>query len=888
MIFKKNIILFSLLIIFIFLIYVDNSYAQNTTTQERSEDEDANWFLDKKISLFQYQGLKTISRSDMNNVLSDYIGKQFSYEILQDIQSILYELDLFQELIPEAKQGPNNELVLLFTFIEYPSASKIKFIGNRKIGISSLLGVIQLRRNEIVNDKKLKLDVKALKKYYYGQGYPKTEISYELIPDVTNSDQTVVTFYITENKKIYISSIQFIGNKFFSQKKLEEIISSRKKSIFFRGTYSEQQTANDKRLIEEKYGENGFIDAKVLDIIANTSSDSDDTAVELQFIIKEGSKFSLGTIDFSGNTIYASDELRKLFVIKENEVLDVSKIQRGYDRIRLKYSDEGFMFNQYNIQENRDTEENKVSYVIQINETGQSHVENIIIRGNIETKDFVIERELEFEEGELFTAKFVNNARNNLFNTRYFRTIIPETKPGSAPGLIDLILNLEEDRTRDIRFGMTFGGASQFPISLYFSWNQNNLFGRGLIWNNNINVSFNEQSIRSSFIEPRFLNTRFLLSTSLSFSHELVAQVPQDILGPYLDTDANTVNYDPYTGKYVFSVKKTHEGTKYNAGDPFKGTPTDDDIKKLGLVTDRQYFSSFINSVNNTSFMNYDIYQIGASLGSGYTHSTPIGDLGARLNVGPTFSYIYYDKFSYRPANIQTRRNLETWKIYNSIGISLFFDNRDIFFMPSQGFRVQQDFIFVGGILFGDSHYIKTNTSAETHFTLFDWQVAENWSWKMVLSTQTTFSTILPQWYYPDGKSFKTDGPTFNQRLRLNGITNARGWYRIYNGEATWNTWVELRMPLYETVIWWDQVFEVASLWTKLNDIYKPEETNYYFTLGSGFRFVLRQFPLRIYIAKRFLVQNNELKWQRGNLSSTGNQNDTGGLDLIFAISIFD
>ncbi len=888
MILKKNAVITSISI-GIFLLYIlNNAYAQDTVT---TNSEDPNWFLDKKISSFQYQGLKIISRSAMNNVLSDYIGKQFTYEILQEIQGILYELDLFQELTPEARRGPNDELVLFFTFVEYPSISRIKFVGNKKIGVSSLLGTIRLRRNEIANERKIKEDVEALKKYYYGQGYPKTEVEYELSPDITVPDQVVVTFYVAENERISITSIKFIGNKLFSQQKLEGIISSKKKSIFSRGTYSEKQTTNDRRLIEEEYGKNGFIDAKVLDVLIEEYPDPkapENTSVELQFIIQEGKRFTLGSVDFSGNTIYASDELRKLFSVKEGDVLDISKIQRGYDRVRLKYSDEGFMFNQYGIQENRDDVESKMNYVLQIVEAGQSHVENIIIRGNIDTKDFVIERELGFEEGDLFTARFVNNARNNLFNTRYFRTIIPETKPGSAPGLIDLILNLEEDRTRDIRLGMTFGGASQFPISLYFSWNQNNLFGRGLIWNNSVTASFYEQSIRSSFIEPRFLNTNFLLSASLSFSHELVDKVPQDILSPYLNASASTVNYDPYTGKYVFPVDKTYKGTKYKAGDPFKGTPTDDEVEELGLITDRKYFSSFLNSVNNNSFMSYDIYQIGVSVGSGYTYNTPIGDVGARVSAGPTFSYVYYDKFAYRAANVQTRKNLETWKVYNSIGISLFFDNRDIFFMPSNGFRVQQDVVFVGGLLFGDSHYIKTSTSAEAHFTLFDWQVAENWSWKMVFATKTTFSTILPQWYYPPGTSYETDGPTFNQKLRLNGISNARGWYRIYNGEALWNTWFELRMPLYETVIWWDQIFEVASLWTKLNDIYNQEDTNYYFTLGSGFRFVLRQFPLRIYIAKRFLIQNNELKWQRGNLSSSSSSSGTGGLDLIFAISIFD
>ena len=93
MILKKNAIITSISI-GIFLLYIlNNAYAQDTGT---TNSEDPNWFLEKKISSFQYQGLKIISRSAMNNVLSDYIGKQFTYEILQEIQGILYELIYFR------------------------------------------------------------------------------------------------------------------------------------------------------------------------------------------------------------------------------------------------------------------------------------------------------------------------------------------------------------------------------------------------------------------------------------------------------------------------------------------------------------------------------------------------------------------------------------------------------------------------------------------------------------------------------------------------------------------------------------------------------------------------------------------------------------------------
>jgi len=55
------------------------------------------------------------------------------------------------------------------------------------------------------------------------------------------------------------------------------------------------------------------------------------------------------------------------------------------------------------------------------------------------------------------------------------------------------------------------------------------------------------------------------------------------------------------------------------------------------------------------------------------------------------------------------------------------------------------------------------------------------------------------------------------------------------------------------------------------------------FTIGSGIRFVIPQFPIRLYLAKRFEIdENGNVDWQTGNLFSGGDEGR--GLDLVFSI----
>lgn len=875
------------LYVIIALFYTGVLFAQENALQQENE-----WYLNKPITAFEFIGLESISKLDMNNVLSKFRKKPFTLELLNEIQSVLYELEYFEEITPEAQRGINDQLVLVFSMVEKPTVSKIKFQGNKTVGNSVLQGVLTIRRGDIFNEFKIDTEIKAIKKKYFDQGYPEVNITYNVSPDTASKKKEVILeFIIDEQTRITVAKIIFTGNEILSKNKLKRIIASKKKSITRKGTFSEILLDQDKSIIVQEYYKRGYIDAQVVDIVVERKEDpkiANGTIITLTYIIHEGQVFTFEGVSFEGNSIYDVESLRSLFPLKKGDFMDLTKFQRGYDRVRLKYADQGFIFNQFDYEEVRDVDTHSVSYLVTIEELGQSHIENIILSGNVKTKDYVIERVIGIQEGDIFSASALNYARLNLMGTRYLRNVVPDSRPGSAPGLIDLIFNLEEDPTQDVRFGATIGGSAEFPLSLFVNWNQPNLLGRGLILNASGTASPFEQTISTSFTNPYLFNSPFGFFTSLSFSHEQVNNVPQDLFAPHFNAGDTSINYDPYNGGYVFTSTKNYNDMTYNAGDPFPGSPNEDEIEEYNLLRDYKYYGTSLNSVYNNSLMSYENYRFSFAVGSGYVYYSPLGKLGVQLRVGPTFNYVYYDKYIFRPADLQVRNNLERFKVYNILTLKGYYDGRDIAHIPSKGAYVSQEFNMYGGLLFGDAHYIKSTSLIEGHVTFFRLPVFENWAWKLVGAAQSIFTTIFPQFYYPEGTSYEVNGPSYTQRLDLNGVYNSRGWIREKNGEATWNTWFELRMPLYETVIWWDQFFEIARLWTNRFDVVPEfsDITQYRFTMGTGFRFVLQQFPIRIYLGKRFALDENwKPIWQTGNLAGA-DSTDGDGLDLIFTIGL--
>jgi outer membrane protein insertion porin family len=91
-------------------------------------------------------------------------------------------------------------------------------------------------------------------------------------------------------------------------------------------------------------------------------------------------------------------------------------------------------------------------------------------------------------------------------------------------------------------------------------------------------------------------------------------------------------------------------------------------------------------------------------------------------------------------------------------------------------------------------------------------------------------------------------------------------------------------MPIAEQVVWLDTFIDAVGIWTERDGILSIEPSDMLYTIGSGFRFTIPQFPIQVYLAKRFTYdESGNLEWQPGSLFNRDGT-ETGGLDFVFAI----
>lgn len=818
--------------------------------------ESGPWYMGKPIKRIQFEGLNHVNPSDLEGITSQFIGSLYSPGVYKDLQSKLFALDFFKKFSAEAEPGDsdNSSVIIIFSVEERPLVDDIKISGNNKLRKGDILDSILLKRDDIFSTTKMKYDKDAIIGLYLSKGYPDIGVEAE---SIELSDNTVeVTFTVNEGSQTRIKEILFSGNSVFSESTLKSKLSIKAQSLLNSGVFEENKLQSDKLALETYYRDRGYLDVQVLDIKREViESENGRNYLALTFFFEEGRKWTYGELNITGNELFSDEVLLNLMHHKTGDVINKSRFDMDFARLSDLYYNDGYIYNDIQLKETRDEQNLSISYSLNIIEKGRAHIENIIIKGNVKTLDYVLYREIPMQAGDVFSKDKVIAGIQNLYNTGLFSTVAPETPYGSAAGLMDLVINVEEGKNTDIQFGVTFtGAAGDYPIAGFLKWNENNFMGKGQILSIGTELSPVKQSLTLGFNEKWFMGKRWSLGANFSFTHQLYSGILQDILQVrFTEDEYNEENAAP---------------------DPYDSQEDWEAAIKNG------------DSIDSAYLMEYDNYKFSLGANTGYTFHTFLGRFTTATGVSSSLNNILYDKYVYRPYNPAIRNNLDNWLFNNKLWLNLVWDKRDFVTNPTSGFLLNQLTTYTGGFLGGNTHYIKSQSKAEVFFKLIDKPVTESYTFKAVFAAHTSFSAILKQYYYDESTGWDWNvNATTGDMLYTDTMNIARGWPFMQDGKALWDNWIELRMPIAENILWGDLFFSGTGFWPELTDIDIEKDNfldDFYFSFGGGIRFTIPGLPIGLYLTKRFKINDGSIAWEGGDIFYDSDNPDSG-LNLVIA-----
>ena len=760
--------------------------------------EDTEWYWDQPISKIDFTGLKNVKKSELQGLISSFIGQSFTVDVYNDILDRLYSLDFFDEISPGNvyRDGRDNSKVfLVLEVVERPVISVINFIGNRKIRNGELREQIKTKTSDIYVESRILLDERVIRNYYLQKGYTASYITHST---EETPEGIVVNFEISEGNNSVISEINFSGNSIVSSRTLKNKLSLKEEGLFRDGAYQPSKLEQDKQTIIKYYNEKGYADANIIDVKVDSTLNEDKQRDELSilFIIQEGAQYTYSGLRIQGNEVFTEAELTKNRKLKVGAVYNATKFQEDFQSITNVYYENGYMTNEFYPVPVKDVDRHEISYDLTIREHSRSHVENIIIKGNTKTKDFVIKREIPIQPGDTFSNDKIINGLRNLVNLRYFSNVVPEAQQGTEENLVDLVFSVEEQSTSSVMLGVQFTGAvdpGTLPVSLYLKVENSNLFGEGRTLSVGTQLSNLEQNVDFSYSQGWIGNRPISFNTTLSLRHA---------------TSSTYVNF---------------------------WSPNLELIQNKYSMSYHDWSATISTGLARRWIPDYAIITLSGGLSTSLQHNS-------------------FDENIFVPVDTGVSLYANRWGISNSLYGNISIDNRDMSYDPTKGWFLSQRAAWYGLFPgFEKEFFARTDTKLEGYLKLLDLPVSEKWSFKLILANYTGISTIIPRSEISEGNNLYLDG-MLNGRGWTDAYRNTKGMFMLSNR-------LELRLPIVPGVLGLDGFWDAAAVKPRIGDASDLKIEDFYFSYGPGIRFLIPQLPLHLMFAWRYRIEEGKPKF---------------------------
>lgn len=453
-----------------------------------------------RIDSIRVEGTQRIEAATVRSYMRVNPGDPFDPVRLDTSLKNLFSTGLFAD-VTLRREGD----VLIVVVAENPIVNRIAFEGNRRIDDETLQQEVELRPRVVFTRTKAQSDTNRILEIYRRSGRFATTVE----PKVIQLEQNRVdlAFEINEGALTSIRSINFIGNREFSDSSLRDEVTTSEASFwnFFSNTdtYDPDRLTFDRELLRRFYLNEGYADFRVASVVAELTPDNQDFIVT--FTVEEGPRYRFGTIGLETTLRNLDPEiLRGELTTFEGDWYDASEVDKSIEALTEAVGDFGFAFVDVRPRVQRDRENLTIDLVFDIQEGPKVFVERIDIEGNTRTLDRVIRREFRLVEGDAFNSSKLRRSRQRVQNLGFFKTVTVENQPGSSPDRTVVKVEVEEQSTGDLTFGAGFS-SSDGPIG-NIGIRERNLLGRGQDIRLGFTLAGEASEIDFSFTEPYFLD----------------------------------------------------------------------------------------------------------------------------------------------------------------------------------------------------------------------------------------------------------------------------------------------------------------------------------------------------------------------------------------------
>jgi outer membrane protein insertion porin family len=432
-----------------------------------------------KVQEIIVRGNINVSDLIIRSQLETKVGQPLRQEVLNKDIRQLHRLGYFSDirvLQEETEQG----IRLIFQVRENQIIVQLLIEGNQAISDSEIKEVLKSKagRDQFFSEFYVIIDKENILNLYQSKGYVFIEVSHkvELVEEGLR-----LSFFIIEGDEVSIEDITFEGNYSFSESTLSRYMVTKENGFLFTtGIYEPKTFDEDIVLLKNYYRSEGFIDVEAY--LGSVAFNEAKNRIFLHIVIHEGPIYRVDEIVIQGHQLFTTDEIHSRLKVHQGDIFKQGLIGEDIKTVEKIYGENAYVDTLVQLDVTYRELGNLVKVHYTVSEKQKSYLDEIIIRGNTQTQDKVIRREISLAPGAAMNTVELEDSQRRLRNLRYFNDVTYEYQDGDSPGTKKAYFDVEEGKTGSIRFAAGISSDQGFTGSISFVKRNFDLFDIPTSW----------------------------------------------------------------------------------------------------------------------------------------------------------------------------------------------------------------------------------------------------------------------------------------------------------------------------------------------------------------------------------------------------------------------
>ncbi len=454
-----------------------------------------------KASDIRIDGLKRVSSGSIFDVLTIQPGDLVTNADISMATRALFGTGFFDQVEVSAEGT-----VLVIQVTERPAVSRIEIEGNKAIKTEDLLA--SLRGAGIVEGEVLKratLDQleQAIQRQYTSRGRYDASASSEIIEQDRNRVGLKITIF--EGSVATVSRIAIIGNNAFGDDTLLDEMSVTEAGLFtwFSGSnnYEAEKLKADVEAIRSFYLDRGYVNVEVSEPQVELSENLEDVFITIT--VSEGKEFQVGAVNVGGEIPIDLSQAIGEMTLQTGELFSRRLVNDAVETMTNELGNAGYARAQVRAVPEINNKTQTVDVTLVVTPGPSVYVRRIEFRGNTDTSDVVLRREIPQLEASVSSTAAIEKGKINLQRLGFFSLVRVSTRPVlDQPDLVDVIYDVTEQASGSLSASLGFSQGE--GLLLGASVSQKNFLGTGNALSFNLQSSDSTKEAKFSFTDPYY------------------------------------------------------------------------------------------------------------------------------------------------------------------------------------------------------------------------------------------------------------------------------------------------------------------------------------------------------------------------------------------------